>query len=53
MGVEEEIRRLAWSYQRALAFDHRGHPLVLFESEYSLRRAAEDAPDVELHAVSP
>ncbi|MDX1578944.1 MAG: peptide chain release factor 3 [Gemmatimonadota bacterium] len=53
VGVEEDIRRLARGYDRAPVFDHRGHPLVLFETEYSLRRAAEEAPEVELHAVSP
>ncbi|MDX1396375.1 MAG: peptide chain release factor 3 [Gemmatimonadota bacterium] len=53
VGDEKEIRKLASAYDRAPAFDHRGHPMILFESEYSLRRAAEDAPGVGLHAVSP
>jgi len=53
VGKEEDIRKLARGYDRAPVFDHRGHPLVLFESEYALRRAPEDAPGVELHAVSP
>lgn len=53
VGEMEEIRRLATGYGRALAYDHREHPLVLFETEFSLRKAPEDAPGVELHAVSP
>jgi len=53
VGDMEEIRRLAGTYGRTLAFDHRDQPLVLFETEYSLRTAGEDAPGVTLHAVSP
>jgi peptide chain release factor 3 len=52
-GDEDEIRRLAAGYGRTLALDHRDRPLVLFETEFSLRTAAEDAPGVTLHAVSP
>ncbi len=53
VGPEGAVRELARGYQRALAFDHRGHPLLLFETDFSLRKAEEDAPEVELHAVSP
>jgi len=53
VGDMDEIRHLAATYGRTLAFDHRDQPLVLFETEYSLRTAAEDAPGVTLHAVSP
>jgi peptide chain release factor 3 len=53
VGRKEDIRELGRGYDRAPVFDHRGHPMILFESDYALRRAAEDAPEVELHAVSP
>jgi peptide chain release factor 3 len=52
-GSEAEIRRLAEGSQRRLVFDHHERPLLLFESEYSLRRAGEEARGVELHSVSP
>jgi peptide chain release factor 3 len=52
-GEGAEIRRLASGYGRALALDHRDRPMVLFETEFSLRTASEDAPGVALHAVSP
>ncbi|MDX1624107.1 MAG: peptide chain release factor 3 [Gemmatimonadota bacterium] len=53
VGEEEEILRLADSYQRALAYDHRDRPLLLFDTEYSLEKAEKEAGDVELYAVSP
>ncbi len=52
-GPESAIRRLAGGYQRALARDPQERPLVLFESDYALRKAEEDAEEVTLHAVSP
>ncbi|HUP20643.1 MAG TPA: peptide chain release factor 3 [Gemmatimonadota bacterium] len=52
-GSDDEIRRLGGGSQRKLVFDHRERPLLLFESEYSLRRAEEEARGVELHSVSP
>jgi len=52
-GEMEAIRRLAAGYGRTLVVDHRDRPIVLFDSDYSLSRAGEDVPEVELHTVSP
>ncbi|MDX1661387.1 MAG: peptide chain release factor 3, partial [Gemmatimonadota bacterium] len=52
-GESAEIRRLGTGYGRKLVVDHHDRPLILFENDHALRRAEEDAGDVELHSVSP
>ena len=52
-GDEGAIERAATGYQRALVHDRAGRPLILFETEFALRRTRDDADGLELHAVSP
>ena len=53
VGPEKDIRRIARGYGRALVYDSKGAPLLLFESEYALRTVIEEEKDVAFHAVAP
>lgn len=50
---EKEIRRIAGGYGRALVYDTRNAPLILFESEYALRQTLEKEKDAVFHDVAP
>jgi peptide chain release factor 3 len=52
-GPPEAIERLAAGIGRALVYDSKERPLVLFESEWALRTAMEKEKEVRFHDVSP
>ena len=54
-GPEEAVERVAGKYGRKLVYDADGRPLILFENDFQLRRARDDAEEagVELHEVAP
>ena len=47
------IERLASGIGRTLVYDSKERPLVLFESEWSLRTAVEKAAGVTFHEIAP
>src|SRR5690606_41704262 len=51
-GPAARIEELA-SYERALVYDTKGRPLLLFDSDWSLRVTLEKATDVAFHDVAP
>jgi peptide chain release factor 3 len=51
-GEEREIRRVADSYGRMLVEDAEGLPMILFDSEWVLKRTAEEKR-IRLHDVQP
>jgi peptide chain release factor 3 len=52
-GPRRIIDQLASGIGRTLVYDSRERPLLLFESEWSVRTAAEKAPEVEFHEIAP
>ncbi len=52
-GARAEIDQLASGIGRTLVYDSRERPLLLFESEWSLRTAMEKAPNVRFHEIAP
>jgi peptide chain release factor 3 len=52
-GPEEAVRRLAGAYGARLLEDAEGHPMVLFETEWALGRAAEREPAVSFSDSQP
>jgi peptide chain release factor 3 len=52
-GPASEIESLASGIGRTLVYDSKERPLVLFESEWSLRTAVEKAKGVEFHEIAP
>jgi peptide chain release factor 3 len=52
-GSRPAIDQLASGIGRTLVYDSRERPLLLFESEWSLRTAMEKAPDVRFHEIAP
>jgi len=52
-GDEKQWGRVAGATDRALVFDAKDQPVVLFASDWSLRIAQERAEDVEFHEVAP
>ena len=52
-GPRSLIDQLANGIGRTLVYDSRERPLLLFESEWSLRTAAEKAPEVTFHEIAP
>jgi len=53
VAPKKEIERIARGYGRALVYDAKGAPLILFESEYALQQTLEKEKDAEFHAVAP
>jgi peptide chain release factor 3 len=53
VGPKKEIANVAHGYGRALVYDAKGAPLILFESEWALRHALEKETGVTFHAVAP
>ncbi|MFW6199632.1 MAG: peptide chain release factor 3 [Gemmatimonadota bacterium] len=52
-GPDEEIRRLGSAYDRALVYDSKDRPLILFKNEYALRSTMEREDTVAFHEVAP
>ena len=52
-GPEKAIREAASGHGRTLVYDARGRPLLLFETEWTLRHTVENAAKLEFHEVSP
>jgi peptide chain release factor 3 len=52
-GPEEAIDRIGSGIGRALVFDSKGRPLVLFESEWSLRTAKEKETTLQFFDIAP
>jgi peptide chain release factor 3 len=52
-GPREDIERLAGGIGRNLVYDSKQRPLLLFESEWSLRTAVEKEKTLTFHDVAP
>ncbi len=52
-GPEKAIKEAANGHGRTMVYDAKGRPLLLFETEWTLRYAQEKAPEVQFHDVSP
>jgi peptide chain release factor 3 len=52
-GADSHIERLAGSTGRWLVYDAKNRPLLLFESEWTMRHTVERHPDLEFHDVAP
>ena len=52
-GPRETIDLLASGLGRTLVYDSREQPLLLFESEWSLRTAQEKGEGVSFHEIAP
>ncbi|HEX6058723.1 MAG TPA: peptide chain release factor 3 [Gemmatimonadaceae bacterium] len=53
VGPAAEIEKLGRERGRTLLYDAKGHPLILFEDQWSLRWALEKTGDVTFHEVAP
>ncbi len=52
-GPEEDIERLGSGYDRALVYDAKDRPLLLFKNDYALRSTVEREEDVSFHEIAP
>jgi peptide chain release factor 3 len=52
-GPASDVARLGGGIGRALVYDAKGRPLVLFESEWSLRTAVEKESQLRFHDIAP
>jgi len=52
-GPKPKIQEMAGSYGRRLVEDVDGHPMVLFDTEWSLKRTEEDIKELTFHDVQP
>ncbi|HUH13107.1 MAG TPA: peptide chain release factor 3, partial [Longimicrobiales bacterium] len=52
-GPREDVERVGRGPGRALVYDAKSRPLVLFESEWALRSAQERESTLEFHDVAP
>jgi peptide chain release factor 3 len=52
-GPQEDVLRLTGGHGRALVYDVKGAPLVLFDSEWTLRTTAEREKTLRFHDVAP
>lgn len=52
-GSEAETKRIAGAHGRRLVEDVDGHPMILFDTEWALRRSRDQAEDVVFHDVQP
>jgi peptide chain release factor 3 len=50
---EAELQRLAGGHGRMLVYDAKGKPLILFDSEWTLRTTVEREKDIAFHDVAP
>jgi peptide chain release factor 3 len=51
-GPRTEIDRLGGSTGRSLVFDSKNRPLLLFESEWTMRHTIDKHPDLQFHDVA-
>ncbi|HSK18237.1 MAG TPA: peptide chain release factor 3 [Longimicrobiales bacterium] len=51
-GPRAEIDRLGGSTGRSLVFDSKNRPLLLFESEWTMRHTIDRHPDLQFHDVA-
>jgi peptide chain release factor 3 len=52
-GSEASIAALAGGHGRALVYDNKARPLVLFDSEWTLRTTVEREKEIAFHEVAP
>jgi peptide chain release factor 3 len=52
-GATEEIERLGASAGRSLVYDAKNRPLLLFESEWTMRHTMERHTDLQFHDSAP
>jgi peptide chain release factor 3 len=52
-GPKEEIDRLGTSTGRSLVFDAKNRPLLLFESEWTMRHTIDRYDTIQFHDVAP
>lgn len=52
-GPSADVDRIGSGIGRSLVYDSKDRPLVLFESEWSLRTAMEKETNVEFHDMAP
>jgi peptide chain release factor 3 len=52
-GPQDEIDRLGASSGRSLVYDARNRPLLLFESEWTMRHTVERHTSLQFHDVAP
>jgi peptide chain release factor 3 len=52
-GAETEIERLGGTAGRSLVYDAKNRPLLLFESEWTMRHTIERHDDLAFHDVAP
>jgi peptide chain release factor 3 len=52
-GPEQEIARVGRSHGRTLVYDAANRPLILFDSEWSLRHSVEKESELAFHDVAP
>jgi peptide chain release factor 3 len=50
---EADLQRLAGGHGRMLVYDAKGKPLILFDSEWTLRTTVEREKDIAFHDVAP
>jgi len=53
LGPDEAIRKVASQYGRRQVEDADGHPLILFDTEWALKRTVEQEKDLVFHDVQP
>jgi peptide chain release factor 3 len=52
-GPKEEIDRLGASAGRTLVYDAKNRPLLLFESEWTMRHTVDRHTDLQFHDIAP
>ena len=52
-GPEEEIEEAGRKHGRRLVEDVDGHPMILFDTEWTLGRTKEQSETLEFHDVQP
>lgn len=53
VGPEQEVKKLSSAAGRRLVEDVDGHPMVLFDSEWTLKRSVDQAEETTFHDVQP
>jgi peptide chain release factor 3 len=53
VGPQHEVQRLAGGHGRMLVYDSKNRPLILFDSEWTLRTTVEREKDVAFHDAAP
>jgi peptide chain release factor 3 len=53
VGERADVERLAGGHGRMLVYDAKQAPLVLFDSEWTLRTTVEREKEIRFHDVAP